>query len=202
MALITNYLFFFRYNFDHKFDWKHQTFWDLSPFPRGSQLFEAFSFNKISFVIHTRWFFQLALPCLVPKWKKVNEATRGSLRWRISWNNSFGWLFGILSFWFLMEGRWSWKNLFMIFFSKISMDETWNIWRANFPWRRCERGLSVFTHYKIPNLKSYWNFRRLRSRLQKNQSFKRWQHWRFDDKMMKQLQLHNFFYSLQSSRQI
>ena len=28
----------------------------------------------------------------------ANEPTRGSLRWRISWNSSFGWLFGMFSF--------------------------------------------------------------------------------------------------------
>ena len=27
-----------------------------------------------------------------------NEPTRGSLRWRISWNSSFGWLFGMFLF--------------------------------------------------------------------------------------------------------
>ena len=36
--------------------------------------------------------------CSVTTWKKANEPTRGSFRWRISWKSSSGWLLGISHF--------------------------------------------------------------------------------------------------------
>ena len=41
------------------------------------------------------WFF-LTAPLV--QYQNEKWRTRGSLRWRISWNSSFGWLFGMFSF--------------------------------------------------------------------------------------------------------
>ena len=43
---------------------------------------------------YTGWFFKQ----FSTKMKKGNQSTRGSLRWRISWNNSSGWLIDIFQF--------------------------------------------------------------------------------------------------------
>ena len=54
---------------------------------------KASAFKAEIFRLDTGWLFKLPPPpCSVPKWKMANEPTRGSLRWRISWNSSSGWL--------------------------------------------------------------------------------------------------------------
>ena len=56
------------------------------------------------------WLLTAPTPCSATKWKKANEPTRGSFRWKISWNSSSGWPHGIFQFWYWTRGGGQLKN--------------------------------------------------------------------------------------------
>ena len=61
---------------------------------------KASAFKAEIFRLDTGWLFKLLPPLFSTKMKNGERAnhSRGSLRWRISWNSSFGWLLGMFSF--------------------------------------------------------------------------------------------------------